>query len=120
HLVHLEGAARPSLEIGDLLVAPHQMQLDGRGSVDEIVEADVGRAVLAHRHEATHLLGRDEAVDLLVRDLRVVVVEDHARVNSSLAALTRAGSARRSNVVRGMDFAAGTMARRAGGFTAAS
>ena len=50
--------------------------------------SDVGGAVLADRHEPAHLLRRDEAVDLLRRDLRVVVVEDHVRLNSSLAALT--------------------------------
>src|SRR5215468_7367227 len=118
--IHLEDAAGPDLEIGHLLVRPHQVELDGRRRVDEIVEADVGRAVLAHRHEPAHLLGRDEAVDLLGRDLRVVVVEDHVRANSSLAALTLVGSARRSKVVSAIVLAAASMPCRASGLTAAS
>src|SRR5215813_3141018 len=105
-LVHLKGASGPSLQIGNLLVRPHQVELEGGGRVPEVVEADVGRAVLAECHQPAHLLRPDEAVDLLLGNLRVAVVEDHVRLNASLAALTWAGWARRAEVVRAMVLAA--------------
>src|SRR5215813_2886452 len=120
NLVHLEGAPGARLQVGDLLVRPHQVELDGGRRVHEVVEADVTCAVLAEGDQTPHLLGCDEAVDLVCRDLRVVVVEDHVRLDSSLAAFTRPGSARRWYVVRAMALAAATMPRRARGFTAAS
>src|SRR5689334_8514124 len=75
--------------------------------------------------DALELVG--QAIDRL-RDAGLGLVERGVRgghpyrllANSSFAALTRAGSASRSKVVRAMVFAAATMPARASGFTAAS
>src|SRR3990170_2116767 len=119
-LVHLEEAARPRLEVRDLLVGPHQVELQGDPIVHEVVEPEMGRAVLAHGDEAPHLLRLHEAIDVVPGDVGVVVVEDHRRANSSLAAWTLAGSASRSSAVMAMVFAAASMPARARGVTAAA
>src|SRR5207247_1391342 len=78
HFVDLEHAARPDAEVGDLLVAAHEVDLERRAVVREGVEPEVRRAVGGHRHQAAELLRADEPLDLLGRDVRVDVVEDHA------------------------------------------
>src|SRR3990172_2933866 len=77
-LVHLEETARLRPEIRHLLVGPHQVELERGPIVHEVVEPDVGRAVRARGHKAPHLLRPDEAVDVVARDVGVVLVEDHA------------------------------------------
>src|SRR5438105_1996782 len=78
HLVDLEDAARPRPEVGGLLVLPHDVELDEVSAHDERVEADVGRAVLADRHQTPQLLRADKAVDLIGGDVGVVAVKAHA------------------------------------------
>src|SRR5207245_3841666 len=58
--------------------AAHEVDLERRAVVREGVEPEVRRAVGGHRHQAAELLRADEPLDLLGRDVRVDVVEDHA------------------------------------------
>ena len=76
HLVDLEEAAATRLEVGDLLVASDEVQVDRPAVAQEWIEPDVRGAVLSHRDEPTERLGLDERLDLLRGNVAVVTVED--------------------------------------------
>ena len=77
-LVDLEHAAGTDLQVLDLLIGSNKVQIQAFLVVEKRIETNVGNRIVAHCDEPRQLLGLHEAIDLGARNVRVVVVEDHA------------------------------------------